>query len=439
MVWPRRTGPVVQPSSVRALGRAGALDEAVRLAEQGVNRQPRDTEWLLALADACWQDGQVCRAGEVYQTVLESEPDQARARIGLARHELIHGQGLPAKRTLEPLAVQETRSGEVQRLWVEILLQTGELSAAEAALERWEQEPSGTRTGARPTRWAGLRTQLAARRAWAFPLASEEDRTVLPLELRGGVPVIRCRLAQRSDDGFVPVSILMDTGGAEELGLHEALSERIDATLTGSRPVRSLTRRTMAESGTLSQLQVGQWSFASVPVLLYDLPSARSREFPGPAYQGILGPGLFQGRILSLWFGRSEFALLDPAGVDRVVGRQTSQVPLLGLPEGRPVIQVFLAGRSCLALVDTGAAYSMISPRWADRLGETGAIVPGLLLRAGSRAFEVSELRVTAELTTVLSAAHDVAIDLLLGMDFLGGFDRVIVDRFHHTLSLQRR
>ena len=94
------------------------------------------------------------------------------------------------------------------------------------------------------------------------------------------------------------------------------------------------------------------------------------------------------------------------------------------------------AGRRCLALVDTGAEQSLMSPRLAAaNQGPTAAAVG---LRVGRHSFPLGAPRISTDLGEVVSRSLGVEVDFILGMDFLGQFDRVVLDYSRQNLALIR-
>lgn len=423
-------------------------EEALSLAEQAVGRASRSPDHLVLLADAAWRAGQLARAMEILEIGLRLQPDHGQALAGLARNHWIHGrtaEGLAASSRAVILASDDP---QVWLIHAALLARVRRFGAAEAALQRVpaliQRSGFDSATALRRAQ-ESLAAVHAAMRA-PEPIVEQEGRSVTRFELVNGVPVVKGRL--RSSTGAeLRVPLLVDTGGSRFLVLDRSLDPLLDLPSHGTIPVHG-TRRptTQAQAASLHEVSVGDWRFGNVPTLFLDLQPP-VQEDGKPSYLGILGPVISAGRILALNFRAGRLLLRDPPSDGTAVPEEAPprgvQVPFLLMGDAKVVVNLHVEGLPVLGLVDTGSSRTWLSQRLARKLfpGDDGASTPAspaVSLRLGNVTRTLDAVGTLPALDRRVSPSMGAEIGVLLGVDYLRNFGRLVLDyqAFQLTLSM---
>jgi hypothetical protein len=181
---------------------------------------------------------------------------------------------------------------------------------------------------------------------------------------------------------------------------------------------------------------------SDVPALLLPVPSdAKLRERAEPPYRGVLGTALLQRRIVTflpkqrlvrLMNGRRGRLPLAPEEMARA-----TRIPFFLVGDGKVVFLADEGAVPALALLDTGAAASCVSARFARRAPPAdGSAAHPLRLELGDRSVDFDASTVRSNLDERVSKRIGAEVSLLLGMDFVERFDRVVIDYVHQELLL---
>lgn len=196
-------------------------------------------------------------------------------------------------------------------------------------------------------------------------------RTVLPLEMRGNEPVVSVTINQRR------ARLVLDTG-AEHTVINRSIAAVIGVRVVPGPGVASsaVGGSSLAGSGIVDQLQLGDQVLKSVPVQLLesgevdgvlglDILGRSDLEVNLPQRQAVLHRGsVCPGKLPPM--GGPVLTIPGRRGVLRPDGSSIGRDPYLMVP-------VSLDGTKAFAMLDTGAAPgSLVSPDFARRAGAGG-------------------------------------------------------------------
>ncbi len=133
--------------------------------------------------------------------------------------------------------------------------------------------------------------------------------------------------------------------------------------------------------------------------------------------------------------------------------KRATEVPFFLIADGKIALRAEVGGESVLALLDTGAAASALSARLARRIrpaqepasapaASDVPIAPAVPLTASLNGCVVQiaasrdEATIRPTLDERVSPRLGVEVSLLLGMDFVGRCDRLVVDYVHQQLLI---
>jgi predicted aspartyl protease len=177
----------------------------------------------------------------------------------------------------------------------------------------------------------------------------------------GGSPMIEARV-----NGQGPFTFVLDTA-ASGTTLDEAAIERL-----------KLARDTATEAaqGLGGPMDVHLYRVASIEAGAVGLRDTVVPEIPAPEFEshavtGLAGVDLL-GERLTVWRPQDRCVDLSPSG-GRPAGDGWSVVEAVWLRPWKIMLPVRIAGRDGLALLDTGAQYSVLNSRFAEQLGLTEA------------------------------------------------------------------
>jgi predicted aspartyl protease len=234
----------------------------------------------------------------------------------------------------------------------------------------------------------------------------------------------------------IPAVMLFDTGAGNTV-ISEAAARR---TGVAADPQRMMRATGIGGAGTYPTGQVGSMVLGGVPVrrpLVTIMPAVPIGD--GNVGMDILGDAdldidMPSGRIV-LHRGHLCPGEMPPWDVPAT---ELEAVPRMSrhLPAGARPMQLMVAmeleGQRALAVLDTGAARTVVSHRFAERLGigaEKLAAQPGVTMRGLSqetgrghlwrfRSARVGADEISAP-AAVVADLHDLGFDVLLGMDYL--------------------
>jgi len=415
---------------------------------------------LELLADALWRSGELAAAGEVYSAAREQRPNSRRALIGLSRLALARGDGEEALALSDAAIAASPREPEPWLLRCAALMHANRTREAIAARQRADAllaqaraagraEPRRLRAALDVVRIAGLGEVTVRRREYI---------TRLEYDLRAGVPVVAATL-RGADEREVTVPMVIDTGGSYCMTLDDSVGAALGLDLSPGGPIEGVERGTIESSyATVPFLDLAGWTVRDAPALLYPVPSEPAlRLRPEPPYRGVLGTAMLQRRVL-VFLPKSQLIRLmtgrfGQAALAEEERRRATAVPFFVIADGKIALRAEVEGESVLALLDTGAAATALSARLDRRTRRSkeqaaapaspatpdappvpftaslnGCVVP----IAASR----DEAAVRSTLDERVSPRLGVEISLLLGMDFVGRCDRLVVDYVHQQLLI---
>jgi len=193
-----------------------------------------------------------------------------------------------------------------------------------------------------------------------------EAPTEVRVEMRfaGGLPLVEGRLGGGGQEGRA--WFLIDTGAGDYTLLDERLT-------TAMRLRHELVRDPLLPgvnfSTRLDFLEVDGMGRRGVTAHVTDALSGRAELAAlGVPVQGVLGTGYFRGECLELDFARGEFTAKRP----RVRHARHVAIPLRYGIGGDLHATVHLNGIEAEALVDTGAARTLVGDEFAARIGVAG-------------------------------------------------------------------
>lgn len=435
---------------------ARALLEAARA---GLGEAAPPARLLELLADALWRSGELDAAGELYAAAREQRPHSRRALIGLSRLALARGDGEEALALGDAAIEASPREPEPWLLRCAALMHANRTREAIAARQRSDAllaqaraagraEPRRLRAALDVVRIAGL-GEVVVRR--------HEYITRLEYDLRAGVPVVAATLRAGEREALVP--LVIDTGGSYCMALDDSIGPALGLDLAPGGPIEGVERGAIESSyATVPFLELGGWTVRDAPALLYPVPSEPAlRARPQPPYRGVLGTAMLQRRVLvfmpkmqliRLMTGRFGQAAL--ADEER---RRATEVPFFLIADGKIALRAEVEGRGVLALLDTGAAASALSARFARRVRPAQApaaapatadapaappapVVAKLNGCVVSIADSWDDVTIRPNLDERVSPRLGVEVSLLLGMDFVGKCDRLVVDYVHQQLLI---
>jgi hypothetical protein len=127
--------------------------------------------------------------------------------------------------------------------------------------------------------------------------------------------------------------------------------------------------------------------------------------------------------------------------------KRATAVPFFLIADGKVAVRGEVEGHGVLALLDTGAAATSLSSRLARRIPRDAKLSaasepppPPLLVNLNGLklpiAGSLAEASIRPNLDERVSPRLGVEISLLLGMDFVGRCDRLVVDYVHQQLLI---
>jgi predicted aspartyl protease len=417
--------------------------EALVLLEGAIEGQLQRVDLVALLGRAAWRAGQLQRAVELFEVCLRRQPDHASALAGIVRNYWIRGDR-SALAASERAVEAASESAECWALRAAVLARWREFEPASEALRR-ARELGGEELPRRAPEALLTQEALTGMRASLRAAASQEaSAAMLPLSLPGGVPVVLAS-ARTVGGEWLQIPVLIDTGGSSAVGLDESLQPSLAFRRTGVSTVTGIVGSSQtAVSGVLDELRLGPWEFQEIPVLWYSLTAGRGggRILP---YLGIVGPVVIREQVLSLNFHSNKVSLRSSLERDRALPEnphsRALRIPLLVCADGKTLIRLKVNGDWALALLDTGAARSAVSRRAASDaatgVGAGGRLqVPQVEVRLLGQSWQFEDVDVRSALDTQVSKMLGMEVTLLLGMDFLRRYGRVVVDLHHHLMTL---
>jgi len=436
---------------------ARALLEAARA---GMGAAAPPVRLLELLADTLWRSGELDAAGQFYAEAREQRPHSRRALIGLSRLALARGDGEEALALSDAAIGASPREPEPWLLRCAALMHANRTREAIAARQRADAllaqaraagraEPRRLRAALDVVRIAGLGEVTVRRRKYI---------TRLEYDLRAGVPVVEATL-RGADEREALVPLVIDTGGSYCMTLDDSIGAALGLDLSPGGPIEGVERGAIESSyATVPFLDLGGWTVRDAPALLYPVPSEPAlRARPLPPYRGVLGTAMLQRRVLvflpKMQLIRLMTGRFGQAALAEEERKRATEVPFFLIADGKIALRAEVGGESVLALLDTGAAASALSARLARRIrpaqepasapaASDVPIAPAVPLTASLNGCVVQiaasrdEATIRPTLDERVSPRLGVEVSLLLGMDFVGRCDRLVVDYVHQQLLI---
>jgi len=207
----------------------------------------------------------------------------------------------------------------------------------------------------------------------------------LPLE-RGdeGTPIIRA-----SVDGAEPLAFVLDTA-ASGTSIDPAVAKRL------ALPREPGTERAQGMGGGIDVVFHRMTSLRAGPIAVRDLsvPALPAPDFRSHAVAGLAGIDLF-GKQLAVWAPRDDCVSIRASGTRPTDGRWWKARAKWVQP-WKIMLPVRIGRVDGWALLDTGAQYTTLNARFAERLGlDVTTLKPaGTIAGIDGRALELREARV---------------------------------------------
>jgi predicted aspartyl protease len=291
-------------------------------------------------------------------------------------------------------------------------------------------------------RWAAL--ALAGLLAACASPCRFDAGDVLPVSMVQGLPMVPVRVNGEA------VPFLLDTGATSSVLLPEAV-QRLRLPQDASRSSRGsgIGGSFQSQNALLGELRVGRRSLRNLT-----MPVIAHAQAGQTAMAGVLGADLLRGSDLEIDVPARRVTLHDTgaclAGPPPWSGEYDT-VPATVLPEGWVVLRAEVDGRPADALLDTGAAISLLRQSSAPRLSvpaaALAAVPDGQVHGAGQQRLDVRlyrprTLRIGQELLRdmplgIAPLPEGDPFSLVIGQDFLQS-RRLWLSYARRTLYVQR-
>ena len=231
---------------------------------------PRNPVALALYGDAVWAAGLLQEAEPAYRDALALNPDEARARHGLARSLAARSRLADAMTELQAALALTPNDGEFHYTLSSIYRRMNRFPEAADALEQYARllPNSG---GSEKVAWARADVRLLRSFGDRVPFEIEDDPNGLhtvPFRIVNEKVIVRGRV-----NGQSPIDFVLDTG-AEHTVLSQRAARRIGVqplTLTLSAGVGTVGLRGL-QAGRLDSLEVGTLKVNNLPVLVKSPP-----------------------------------------------------------------------------------------------------------------------------------------------------------------------
>ena len=241
-------------------------------------------------------------------------------------------------------------------------------------------------------------------------------------------------------NGHGPYRMVIDTGGSIMLALDQTVADEIGLKSIATASVRGVSGKQETGQALVEELQIGTIACRRVITRIFDVKSA----IMGAA-DGIIGTGMFGDGRMTLDFATGQL-IVSPSGTKPGPG-QAVELRLVG--DAKLMTPVKLAGQPAMALLDTGADVVAMSPSRLKELfpdqdiptfnpglalgvgaGQTPSISlgPGVDLVVGGRKFDKYGGLGLDVLDNVLSPVIGVQTDILVGMPLFREMKSCTVD-----------
>ncbi len=426
---------------IESLLYAGNWRTARTIAERSVAVAGSNSLLRTRWADALWRAGQLRRAATVYEQILATDRDCGEAWFGRVRWLLV--RGLLDEALAQSLVATQVASRDVESWFARVaaLSRAGQDGPAHRArqhglslLEEGDSETASLDTNdpfihedRDPYAFHQAAPLMGRPSGFTAVDSSAPPRLRRPLIVERDRPMILAKLPRKVGPPR-RLSLLIDTGGSTSVALDESCHGWLDYEPSGVQLVGGISGHEPAWSGVLKTWSLDEWQFENVPVVLFPMTEGEV----DPPYDGILGPSVAAGRVMSLNFKNEAFLLRPPPedGSPYPVDMPPRgfRVPFFLFRDGKSVVEVQVDGESCLGLLDTGSRRSYR----AEALGNSESST----IHVADHAVSLELRHLPEVLERRISPRLGVEVSLLLGMDFFLNFDKVVLDYHSQTLFL---
>jgi predicted aspartyl protease len=200
--------------------------------------------------------------------------------------------------------------------------------------------------------------------------------SVARFDLRQGIPLVHVSI-----DGQGPFTFVLDTGTNCEAILSPRVVARLGLSLKGRKRITDLAGQStrVLDEVDLDRISLARLEFRGVRAVVTDLPDGDS------VLDGILGFGLFRDKLLTLDYPHRRLMVEDGS----LAGRPGAHVLPMKMPDGIPLVEISLAGKTQPAAVDTGALGLSIPASMASTVRFMGSVETVAYGRTQVSAFEL--------------------------------------------------
>ncbi len=425
---------------IRAFLRVAEFSRVYREATSLRALAPRNSVALALYGDAVWAAGLLQDAEPAYKDALALNPDEARARHGLARSLAARGRVADAMTELRAALALAPTESEFHHTLGSLYRRMHRFPEAADALEQYIRLQPNSEDN-ETVGWARAELRLLRSFGDRVPFEIEDDPNGLhtvPFRMVNDKVIVRGRVNGRS-----PIDFVLDTG-AEHTVLSQPAARRLGVqpvTRTLSAGVGDVGLRGL-EAGRLDSLEIGTLKVNNVPTLIKNPPlgglPTREAESFSPLALG-----------LSM--------TMDSRNNHVIIGRTLPEEPAdIELPlrmHRLAIVRGLVNGEPKGFVVDTGGEVISISLSTANALphnyrhiplkvyGASGWDAEAYLLPFVTLAFNTIEYADWSVVVLNLhrpSALLGFRIGGIVGQSFLGNY-RVSIDLLRSVVRLQER
>lgn len=367
--------PAVWREAFDTIWRADDWQTGLRLATQLLDQPPRAAELRPSIVRAVWRAGRIEQAESLAAQLDPETNDRVALRILIEVH-LANGEVEKAERLAERLYGLDTLTAEDLYHVFAVRFSAQRLAGLSALLRRAERL-TDPRNGYPEIHVAeaieGLADYLDAIGPAPVNEIAAYGAASMPPLVMFNLPSCDVWI-----NGHGPYRMVVDTGGSIMVALDEQVAKEIGLKSLGKASVRGVSGRTETGQALIEDLRVGNIRCRRVVTRTFDVRGAIMN-----AADGIIGTGIFgQGRMT-----------MDFASGQLVVSRSSAE-PAPGTPvslrvvaDAKLVVPVQMEDEPALALLDTGADAVAVAPSRLRQLfpeRKLQTFRPGVALGVGS-------------------------------------------------------